>query len=211
MPASKVSRNSYSRRARRLVATVRSPPRSSRAAARLAICFFALAMRGTRVPFTGAPPVPRHVHGDGGPLPRRAARRGVRPPGRALRGGRGDPPLRHRERRAPRRWSTRSTPRRCSGSTGRPRRSAPTSWACSTRTPTPTPIPRRPTWPRPATLAGTTCSCRSVTPTRCCAATGSETARSPRSPSRCPASACPASTRVPTTPRLGPSGPSGST
>src|SRR5271165_367378 len=45
MPASNVSRNSYSLRARRLVATVRSPLRSSRAAARLAICFFALAMR----------------------------------------------------------------------------------------------------------------------------------------------------------------------
>src|SRR5271156_3815112 len=45
MPASSVSMNSYSRRARRLVATVRSVPRSSRAAARLAICFFALAIR----------------------------------------------------------------------------------------------------------------------------------------------------------------------
>src|SRR5580698_11321714 len=44
MPASSVSMNSYSRRARRLVATVRSVPRSSRAAARFAICFFALAI-----------------------------------------------------------------------------------------------------------------------------------------------------------------------
>src|SRR5580698_6852067 len=50
MPASSVSMNSYSRRARRLVATVRSLPRSSRAAARLAICFFALAIRGPRYP-----------------------------------------------------------------------------------------------------------------------------------------------------------------
>src|SRR5471030_3463347 len=44
MPASTVSRNSYSLRARRLVATVRTLPRSSQAAARLAICFFALAI-----------------------------------------------------------------------------------------------------------------------------------------------------------------------
>ena len=60
MPASKVSRISYSWRARRFVATTRSPLRSSRAAARLAgICFFALAMKSTRVPCTTVlPPAP---------------------------------------------------------------------------------------------------------------------------------------------------------
>src|ERR1700685_3696770 len=50
MPASSVSMNSYSLRARLLVATVRSLPRSSRAAARLAICFFALAIEGRGYP-----------------------------------------------------------------------------------------------------------------------------------------------------------------
>src|ERR1700757_4093495 len=42
--------NSYSRRARRFVATTLSLPRSSRAAARLAICFFALAIEGRGYP-----------------------------------------------------------------------------------------------------------------------------------------------------------------
>ena len=94
----------------------------------------------------------------------------------------------------PRPWSTRSTPRTCSASTGPPGSSAPTSWASSTPTPTPTPTPRRPTWPRRPTRAGTTCSSRCATPTRSCAATPSSTARSPRSPSTSPGSTSPAST-----------------
>jgi len=50
----------------------------------LAICFFALAMRveGT---FMRAPPVPHHLHGDGGHCLAGLPDEGVRPPGRLLR------------------------------------------------------------------------------------------------------------------------------